>query len=96
MCHIFDSVLFKELYENASLTPQIEKMFRQLQEKVNKEVENIKLLMELEGIVHMLLSSNATQSTRPSIATGGRDANSKGMVPSAAAKASANVVYNVA
>lgn len=84
---------FIEIYENSSLTPQSEKLFLQLQEHVDREVEYQKHMMQIEGMLHILLAS-ATLPSRQSTVTS-RNSASTSMTPSAAAAANANMVYNV-
>nr|SVE76999.1 EOG090X05X9 [Daphnia lumholtzi]SVE77597.1 EOG090X05X9 [Daphnia lumholtzi]SVE78225.1 EOG090X05X9 [Daphnia lumholtzi]SVE78854.1 EOG090X05X9 [Daphnia lumholtzi] len=83
-----------EIYESSSLTPQSEKLFLQLQEHVNREVEYVKHLMEIEGMLHILLASTTTQARRgsPNVVHGSPV---KPMLPSAAAAANATMIYNV-
>nr|SVE92384.1 EOG090X05X9 [Megafenestra aurita] len=83
-----------EVYESTCLTPQSEKTFLQLQERVNREVEYVKHLMEIEGMLHILLASTTTPRRRSNALTG-QSSSSKPMVPSAAAAANATMVYNV-
>ena len=82
------------MYESSCLTPQSEKLFLQLQERVNREVEYVKHLMEIECMLHILLASTTTQ-TRRSPANIGQGSAVKVMLPSAAAAANATMVYNV-
>ena len=81
-----------DIYESSSLTPQSEKLFLQLQEHVTREAEYMKHLMEIEGMLHILLASATMQQE---MASNERYTSSKGMVPSAAAAANANMVYNI-
>jgi hypothetical protein len=60
---------------------------------VNREVEYMKHLMEIEGMLHILLASAATVGRRGSVINQGP--NTTNMVPSEAATAKLNVVYNV-
>nr|SVE93611.1 EOG090X05X9 [Scapholeberis mucronata] len=83
-----------EIYESSSLTPQSEKLFLQLQEHVNREVEYVKHLMEIEGMLHILLASTTTQ-TRRNPTNGGQSSIAKTLLPSAAAAANTTMVYNV-
>jgi len=81
-----------DIYEGSSLTPQSEKLFLQLQEHVTREAEYMKHLMEIEGMLHILLASATMQQET---ASNERYTSSKGMIPSVAAAASANLVYNI-
>lgn len=81
-----------DIYEGSSLTPQSEKLFLQLQEHVTREAEYMKHLMEIEGMLHILLASATMQQET---ASNERYTSSKGMIPSVAAVASANLVYNI-
>ena len=53
----------------------------------------MKHLMEIEGMLHILLASAATQGRRASVI--GKGPSAKDLVPSVAAAAKSNVVYNV-
>jgi hypothetical protein len=86
--------LFADVYENSCLTPQSEKLFLHLQEHVNREVEYMKHLMEIEGMLHILLASTTTQTRRGPVNIG-QGPPVKVMLPSAAAAANATMVYNV-
>jgi len=74
------------------LTPQSEKLFLQLQEHVTREAEYMKHLMQIEGMLHILLASTTMQQEA---ASNERYTSSKGMIPSASASASSNMVYNI-
>ena len=76
------------------MTPQSEKLFLQLQEHVNREVEYMKHLMEIEGMLHILLASTNAQTRRGPVNIG-QGPPVKVILPSAAAAANATVVYNV-
>lgn len=86
--------LITEIYESSSLTPQSEKLFLQLQEHVNREVEYVKHLMEIEGMLHILLASTTTQARRSSTYVV-QGSPVKPMLPSAAAAANATMIFNV-
>lgn len=87
-------VRFLDIYESSSLTPQSEKLFLQLQEHVNREAGYVKHLMRIEGMLHILLASASTQTRRDPLPASQTN-NGQRMVPSAAASASTDMVYNV-
>lgn len=87
-------VQFSDIYESSCLTPQSEKLFLQLQEHVNREAGFVKHLMQIEGMLHILLASASTQTRRDPETTNQLNSSQR-MIPSAAASASTDMVYNV-